>query len=248
MFKSLIKTIIYKPLYNALIFLVWLIPGHSVGWAIIILTILIRLLLLPSSAKTVKIQKKMQELQPELDKIKEKYKDDKQTQAKVMMEFYQQNKVNPLGGCLPMLIQLPFLYVLYYVFRAGLTEIRADLLYAATPHIDKMNIIFYGINLNDPNTFLAVLAGALQFISAKQMLSKQKQTANVIQKNDFMGSFQNMLSSQMTYFFPLITVVIALKLPSALALYWVVTTICMVIQQWWIYKSKDKNVTVKIRK
>lgn len=246
--KNLVNIILYKPLYNALIFLVWLIPGHSVGWAIIILTIIIRLILLPSSAKTVKIQKKIQALQPELDKIKEKYKNDKQAQAQAMMEFYQRYKVNPLGGCLPMLVQLPVLYVMYYVFNSGLDAVHYESVYAFMPHIDSINAMFFGINMNNPNLYLGILAGLLQFVQAKQMMAKQApKKANSSDKDDAMSSFQNIFSSQMTYFFPIITVMIAMKLPSALALYWVVTTICTVLQQWWIYRSKDQDVTIKIR-
>lgn len=247
MLKSLVKTIIYKPLYNALIFLVWLIPGHSVGWAIIALTVIIRLLLAPSSAKTVRIQKKIQELQPELDKIKEKYQNDRQAQAQAMMQFYQRHKVNPLGGCLPMLIQLPILYVLYYVFNSGLDRVRADLLYSFTPHITDMNVMFFAVNLNQPNSYLAILAGILQYFSTKQIMSKQKRSIPASGQKDTMSVFQNVLSSQMTYFFPLITIVIAWQLPSALALYWIVTTVCMIVQQSWIYHSKNQEIRVKIR-
>lgn len=247
MFKSLVKTILYIPLYNALIFLVWLVPGHGVGWAIIILTIIIRLLLLPSSAKTVKIQKKMQEMQPELEKIKEQYKDDKQAQAKATMQFYQTHKINPLGGCLPLLVQLPILYVLYYVFRVGLDQSRYGLLYSFVPRPESINAIFFGMDLNQPNLYLAILAGVLQFFLSKQMMAKQTKPALKAGGNDFSSNLQNIFGSQMTYIFPVITIFIALKLPSALAIYWSMTTAFMILQQWWIYRQSDQDVVVKIR-
>jgi len=107
--KSFFKTILYKPLFNLLVLLIWLIPGHNVGVAIIILTVLIRLALLPSTASSIKAQKKLKELQPEIDKIREKYKSDQQAQAKATMDFYKDNKINPFSSCLPLLIQLPIL-------------------------------------------------------------------------------------------------------------------------------------------
>ncbi|EKD56019.1 MAG: hypothetical protein ACD_58C00317G0011 [uncultured bacterium] len=249
MLKSLVKTVLYIPLYNALIFLVWLVPGHSVGWAIIILTIIIRLLLYPSSAKTVVIQKKMQQLQPELEKIKEKYKDDKQGQAQATMQFYQTNKINPLSGCLPLLVQLPILYVLYYVFRVGLDESRFSLLYSFIPRPEYVNAIFLGMDLNQPSIYLAVLAGILQFFQSRQMMAKQVKKPNTNNKNDDSATnFQNIFSTQMVYLFPIITVMIGTKLPAALAIYWSITTAFMILQQWWIYNKAIDNVTVKIRK
>lgn len=248
MIKAFFKTILYKPLYNALMFLVWLIPGHSVGWAIIILTIIIRLLLLPSSAKSIKIQKKMRQLQPELDKIKEKYKDDKQAQAQAMMQFYSQNKVNPLGGCLPILIQFPVLIILYYVFTVGLDTSRFDLLYGFTPRPEFVNAMFWGINLSKPSLYLAIVAGIFQFIQAKQLMPKARPAhKKTVKKGDNFSDLQNILSGQMTYMMPIFTVVIAMKLPAALPLYWIITTIFAVIQQWLILKSKNEGVSVKIR-
>lgn len=248
MIKAFFKTILYKPLYNALIFLVWLIPDHSVGWAIIILTIIIRLLLLPSSAKSIKIQKKMRQLQPELDKIKEKYKEDKQAQAQAMMQFYSQNKVNPLGSCLPLLIQLPVLIILYYVFTVGLDTSRFDLLYQFTPRPEFVNAMFLGVNLSKSSLYLAIIAGIFQFIQAKQMMPKSKPKAQKTEKNqDNMAELQNILTGQMTYMMPVFTVVIAMKLPSALPLYWIITTVFAIVQQWFILKSRNEEVKVKIR-
>jgi len=249
MIKTFFKTILYIPLYNLLIFFAWLVPGHSIGWAIIILTVLIRLALYPSSAKSVKIQKKIQEMQPELDKIKETHKDDKNAQAQATMQFYTQNKINPLSGCLPLLIQLPILYIMYYVFKVGLDESRFDLLYSFVPHPEKINTLFLGMDLSHPSIYLAVIAGILQFIQAKQVLNKNNSPKKAVTgASDNMGQFQNILTGQMTYFFPVMTVVIAMQLPSALAIYWIITTLFMILQQWWIYKSKNQDVSVKIRK
>src|SRR3972149_8720304 len=145
--KYLLKLILYQPLYNALIFLVWLIPGHNVGLAIIILTVIIRLILLPSSMKATRQQKRMRDLQPEIQAIQARYKDDKAKQSQEIMAFYRENKINPLGSCLPLLIQLPILIILYYVFIHGLSTERFDLLYDFTPRPEVINTGFLGLNL-----------------------------------------------------------------------------------------------------
>src|SRR4030067_824114 len=96
------------PILNALVLIVNIIPGHDLGWAIIILTLIIRCAMLPLSFKATKSQYALKELQPELERIKTQYKEDKQAQQKAMLDFYKQNKINPLSSCLPLLIQIPF--------------------------------------------------------------------------------------------------------------------------------------------
>lgn len=245
--KAFLKLILYKPLYNALIFLVWLIPGHSVGWAIVTLTVLIRLLLLPSSKKSIESQKQLKELQPELDKIKEKYKD-KQEQAKATMAFYTSHKINPLSSCLPLLIQFPILIILYYVFRAGLDTSRFGLLYNFVPRPDAMNTMFLGINLTVSSIYLAVIAGILQFIQTKQIMPKSQPAVNSANKDDKTQQVQNMFGSQMLYIMPIFTVFISMKLPAALPLYWAVTTLFAIGQQYFVLKQKDtQKVSVLVR-
>lgn len=232
-----------------MVFLIWMIPGHDVGTAIIILTVLLRFALLPSSAKAIKSQKKLKDLQPEIDKIKEKYKNDQQAQAKATMDFYQQNKINPFSSCLPILIQLPILMVLYYVFRSGLSTARFDeLLYGFTPRPETVNTIFLGIDLTQPNIYLAIITGLLQFWQTKQMTpSEPKKDKNA---KDSQNAFQSAMSKQMLYIMPIFTVIIAVKLPAALPLYWATTTLFMVIQQALLLKKSNKDktgVTVKIK-
>ncbi len=232
--KLIVKTILYKPLFNALIFLVWLMPGNNVGLAIIILTIIIRLLLLPSSIKATRQQKRMRDLAPEIQAIQKKYKGDKQKQSQEMMAFYKENKINPLGSCLPLLIQLPILIILYYVFINGLTMERFDLLYAFTPRPDTINTFFLGLDLAKPDRFiLPVITGILQFIQSRQIMPPSNP-----QKGG--QDMQAMISKQMMYLMPIFTVLIAGRLPAALPLYWAVTTLFAVVQQWWVFKSSPK--------
>ncbi len=233
--KLILKTILYKPLFNALIFLIWLIPGHNVAWAIIILTIVIRIILLPPSLKAARQQKKLRDLQPKIQEIQEKYKDNKEKQAQAMMEFYKTHKVSPLGSCLPLLIQLPILIVLYYVFLNGLGFERFDLLYSFTPRPDVIKTIFLGIDLAKPERWiLPVLAGGLQYIQSRQMMPPSKSN----QKNDM----SQMLSKQMLYIMPLFTVIIAGQFPAAMPLYWIVTTLFGIGQQWWVDRENPTKI------
>jgi YidC/Oxa1 family membrane protein insertase len=232
--KLILKTILYRPLYNALIFLVWLIPGHNVAWAIIILTIIIRLILLPSSLKAARAQIKLRDLQPELQKIQAEYKDDKTKQSKAVMDFYKKHKVSPWGSCLPLLIQFPILIVLYYVFINGLGTQRFDLLYSFVPRPEFINTIWLGIDLAKPDRWvLPIITGALQFIQGRQMMPAKTQPGKG-------QDMQTALSRQMLYLMPIFTVIIAMRLPAALPLYWGITTLFGIGQQWWAARGSEK--------
>ena len=233
--KTIVKTILYKPLFNILIFLVWLTPGHNVAWAIIVLTILVRVVLLPSSMKATRQQKKMRDLQPEIKALQDKYKDDKQQQAKVLMDFYKKNDVNPLGSCLPLLLQLPILIVLYYVFLHGMSVDYFYLLYDFVPRPEYIKTVFLGIDLAQPDKWiLPIIAGVLQYIQGKQVMPEAPKTPEKGQE------MQAMISKQMLYMMPIFTVFIAGKLPAALPLYWIVTNIFSIAQQWYVFKDKTK--------
>lgn len=250
--KDILKVILYKPLFNVLIFFIWLIPGNNVGVAIILLTVIIRLILYPSQKKSIESQKQITEIQPELEKIKKKYANDQQAQAQAQMALYQKYKINPFSSCLPLLIQLPILFILYRVFTIGLTTDRFDLLYSFAPRPEIINTMFLGINLADPNIILAILAGVLQFIQTRQMSAVQpKPQENKKKKSTGPEAMMGDFSKQMMYIFPIFTVIIAIRLPGALALYWIITTLFMIIQQKIVYSSKTKldpkGVSVNIK-
>ena len=222
------NTFIYQPIFNFLIWLHNVIPGHDIGIAIIVLTLVTRFLLVPLTLKQIKSQKALQDLQPKMDEIKRKYKDDKEKQSKELMKFYQENKVNPLASCLPLLIQLPILFALYRAFMAGLTAKGFEVLYPFVARPETINPMFLGlVDLSQKNLTLAILAGATQFIQSKMLMPKKK-------TKDMAG----MMSKQMTYFMPVMTVFIAMSLPAGLALYWLVTTLFAIGQQYFIMKPK----------
>lgn len=236
---QLYNLVIYQPLYNALVFIYNIIPGHDIGLTIIAITIIIRLIFYPLFAKQIKAQKAIQDVQPQMNALKQKYKDDKQKQAQAMMEFYKKNKVNPLSSCLPTLIQLPFLIAIYQVFRSGLGSNDFSLLYPFVQNPGSLNTIaFWGlIDLSQRNIVLAVITGVVQFWQSKMMMAKTKPAKVKGSKDEDFGS---VMSRQMTYIFPIFTVIIGISLPSGLILYWLITTLLMGLQQLY-YRKKDKQ-------
>ena len=154
------QEILYKPLFNGLVFLYNNLPGHDFGVAIIVLTILIRLLFYPLFQKSMKAQKEMAELQPKIKEVQTKYKNDKEKQARALMELYKEHKVNPMGGCLPLIIQIPILFAFFQVLRTWLDPARLNGLYGFIKNPGIINSMFLGaVNLANPNVILAFLTG-----------------------------------------------------------------------------------------
>jgi len=226
--------LLYKPLFNILMLLYVYLPGQDLGIAIIGLTLIIRIILFPSYLKTIQAQQALKKLQPHIDRVKDQYKHDKTQQSQELVKLYQEHKVNPLSGCLPLLVQLPIMYALYRVFVAGLSNESLTHLYKWFPKVPTtINTTFLGfthipslvVNLTAPNLYLAILAGVVQLVQSLMM--KQLQPAS----NTGDGGMAKIINAQMIYFFPIFTVFIAWSLPAALSLYWVATTLFMVIQQ-----------------
>ena len=178
------------------------------GVSIIVVTILIKIALLPLTLKQDKSMKEMKKIQPELEKIKEKYANDKQMLNIKTMELYKEHKVNPLGGCLPLLLQLPILFALFGVLRSGI--IPADSSFLWLKLTDK-----------DPYYILPILNGAVSFFQQKLMGSAD---SNPQMKN-------------MMYIFPIMMIYISYRMPSGLQLYWLTSSILAVVQQYFIMKK-----------
>jgi YidC/Oxa1 family membrane protein insertase len=241
---ELYNTILYEPVLNLLIYLYNVIPGNDIGIAIIVLTVIIKLILLPFSAQSIKSQKALQEIQPKLEALKKKYKDDKEKLASETMLLYKQQKVNPLSSCLPLLIQFPFLIAVYQAFRTGLGS--ADLnqyLYSFVAHPDQINTMSLGfMDLAVPSLALAVVAGLAQFVQTKMLSTSKPKKKTSGAKDEAMMANMN---KSMLYFMPLITIVIGAQLPAGLTLYWFATTVLTVLQQKLIFnRLKDSPVEV----
>ena len=228
---QIFNEVLYRPLFNVLIWLYDVLPGHDLGIAIIILTAAIRLLLYPLSKKAIKSQKALTGLQPKIKEIQKKYKD-KADQAKATMELYRQYRINPMSGCLPILIQLPILIALYRVFFTGLDPEKLNGLYGFISRPELLNPMFLGIiNLSQRSIFLSVLAGFLMFVQSKMMMSKGPASLGGGLKIKGLD-FSSIMGQQMTYLMPLLTVFIAFGLPAGLPLYWAVITLFGIVQQY----------------
>jgi len=239
---EIFNTILYQPIFNLLVWLYDTIPGQDIGLAIIALTVLIKLVLFPFTAKGLKSQRALSTLQPKIEEVKNKYKDNKEEQARAMMELYSKEKVSPFSSCLPLLIQLPILFALYSVMRNGLRSEGLDQLYGfvANPgHIDPM---FLGVlDLAVPSLLLAILAGAVQFWQARMMTANQPPKDLRKKKGARDENLMATMNKQMVYFMPIMTVVIGATLPSGLTLYWLVNNVMTVVQQYIAFRKKDNN-------
>jgi len=248
MIKEIFKQALYRPLFNLLTFFAYLVPGHSIGWSIIFLTLLVRLALWLPSAKALKAPLQMRQYSAEIKQLQDRYKNDRAAQAQALMAFYKEKGINPLSGCLPLLIQLPVILILYRVFVAGLGSSRLDLLYSFTPHVDQISNIFLGIDLAKPDRIiLPALAAILQFIQTRHY--------NQLNPTQTAGSDPTAaMTKQMQYIFPLMTYFIALSLPAGLALYWSTTTLFSLIQQIYVTRTFQPTtsgtvaVTVRTKK
>lgn len=242
--KNFFTTILYIPIYNILIFFAWLSSG-SVGWAIILLTVLIRLALLPSSLKAARAQVKNMSMQPKIAALKAKHKNDQKTLNEETMKLYKEEGFSPLGSCLPLLIQLPIIIVLYQVVRNGFDTSKFNLLYSFTPRPETLQTFFMGIDLAKPDLWiLPILTGITQLIlSFMTMPPKQpKQPGAPMDPTA-------MMSKQMLYFLPIMTAFISRSLPAGAAIYLLVTTIISIAQQWYVnkeIKSKAPTITANI--
>lgn len=238
--SQLFHDFIYQPIYNLLVVFYNVLPGHDLGVAIIALTLLIRLVLYPLAKKQIESQKKLQELQPEIKKIQEKHKNDREKQGRAMMEFYREKKVNPASGCLPLIVQLVFFIALYRAFIAGLNFSSGckDLYqFVSCPELIRVKSMGF-LDLAKPNVILAAIAAALQFVQTKMMMVKQ---AAPLQKGDFTAA----MNQQMVYLGPMLTLLIGIRFPAGLAVYWIVNTLFSVVQQYFILYKKPTAVVEK---
>ncbi len=256
---NIFNVVFYAPIVNLLVFILRIleasgIPG-ALGFAIIIMTILIRFLIWPLMHTQLKSMRKMSDLKPKLDELKGKHKDDKQALAAAQMALYKEHGVNPAGGCLPTLVQIPPLIAIYQVIFAffegahGLDKINNVLYNSAWKLNASPDLYFLGLNLADkPSDFgrvgifillIPVLTALLQFMQSKMMTpapikeypsdspkeKKEKESAE-----DTMAAVQ----SQMTFMMPLVIGYVSFTFPMGLALYWNTLTIFGIWQQYLI--------------
>ncbi|MFA7685707.1 MAG: YidC/Oxa1 family membrane protein insertase [Candidatus Gracilibacteria bacterium] len=257
LFSQLWRGIFYRPIYNVLIFLTKILPGHDLGLAIILLTIIIRTILIAPAQKSMKEQRKMQELQPRLKKIKEDYKGDQQKIAAETMALWKEAKVSPFGSCLPILLQFPFLIAVFWVIQNGLNPDQSHLLYTTYQDfsLKDIGVNFFGIlDLTKTNIYvLPLIVGGLQFFQMKLSLARTKKAPATHNKDEKKEKNEmEMASSMMIYMMPVMIAVFTASAPSGVGLYWGISTIYGIVQQLIINKKpineskNDPSVKVKV--
>jgi len=237
-------TFIYTPLYNGFIFLADLLPFFDIGIIIILFTIIVKIILFPLSKKAVRTQAMMKMIEPDLKFIKEKYKNDKQTQALETMKLYKEKKVNPFSSILLLFIQIPILWALYKIFYVGgLSSINTEILYSfvQTPLAIDPNFLGF-IDITHKNAYLAILAGVSQYfqISFSVPVAPKKADGDGFQEN-----FARSMHMQMKYVLPVIILFVSYQVAGALALYWVTSNLFMIGQELYIRKQMAREQNKK---
>ena len=232
--------IFYRPIFNALVFLISILPGHSLGLAIILITIIVKIILLGPNHKALKAQKAMQKVQPQLDALKVKYKDEPQKLAQETMAIWKKYKVSPASSCLPMLIQFPILIALFYSVKNGLSVFNPDILYSSLQNFDlnSVNAHFLSLDLTKVNLIvLPIIVGGLQFVQMKLTLGKTQKTNTPAKKGEI--NPMPAMNKMMQYTMPIMIAVFTASMPAAVGFYWGTSTLFGIGQQVIVNRSKD---------
>lgn len=232
MISAAFHAIVYDPLYNGLVFLVDAFPSHDVGLAVIALTIVVRVILYPLARRAVIAQEQMKKIAPLVEELKEKYKKDREQQGRAIFALYREHDIHPFASFGVILIQLPILFALYWVFAfGGLPEVNAQLLYSFVQQPPGVNMEFLGlIDMAGKSILLAVLAGITQIIYTRLSMGVRKKHAPP--GGSFSADMARSFDIQMRYVLPVVVGVIAYTVPAAAPLYWVTSNTFMIAQEY----------------
>lgn len=245
---ALWNTLLYEPIYNILMFIINNITFGDVGFAVILVTIIVKLALSPLTRRSIKSQVLMKRMEPELARIKSDFPN-KEEQAKKTFELYKKYDTNPFSGCLVILIQMPVIFALYYVFYRGLT-IDTSLIYSFIQAPTHLSTNFLGIlEMGQKSLTLGIITGITQFIQgylSSPVKSKKVEVVKEVGKPEGQKGFQEQLSESMQmnvkYILPIFIGFIAWKISAAVALYWIVSNIFTIIQEWYIRRKLERTL------
>lgn len=233
MIGNLFHTFLYVPIYNLLIFLVDILPGGDLGLAVIIVTIIVKLVIMPLTVSALRTSRSMQVIQPKFKEIQQKYKDDKETQAKETFALYKKYKINPFSSIFALLIQLPVVIALYWVFLHEITTVNPALLYPFVHAPAAMSSLFLGFfTLTTHNVILAITAAVTQFLQAKYAMPVPAAGPDASTSEKFNRS----MALQMRYMLPIFIGGIAYVSSGAIALYFITTSLFTLAQELLIRK------------
>ncbi len=231
MIGTVFHTVVYLPIYNALVFFVDAVPSHDIGIAVIIVTIIVRLILFPLARKAIKSQMAMKAVAPEVEELKKKYKDKPEEQGKAMFALYRERKVNPFSGFLLLLLQLPILLGLYWVFaRGGFPTVDPSMLYSFIRVPETVNMHFLGIlDMGSHSIVLAVLVALTQAVYTRLSMGPKGTITQT--EASFSDEMAKSFDVQARYVLPCVIGVVSYFVVAAAPLYWVTSNLFMIAQE-----------------
>lgn len=251
------KELIFLPLYNGLVGIMNVIPGIDVGVAVIIFTCIVKLVLFPLSKKALITQVRMKSVEPEINKIKSQYANNRNEQAMKIMALYKEKGIKPFASVLLIIIQLPILFALISVFYKIIPNVQLDLLYSFIS-APKASATLFGLDLTQKSLILALITGVIQYFQLHYSVAtqQQKEIMNKTLKNgdkvDPASQIANSMNTQMKYFLPVIAFasvywIIPASFPQAssiIAIYWSVSSLFTLFQEIYIKKKYIQDKTV----
>lgn len=217
-------TFFYEPIYNLVALVLSFVPLHDIGAAIVIVTLIVKTFLLPINISALRTQYLMKKVEPEMKEIKELQKKNPQDAAKKMVEMYRREKINPFASIFGIILQIPIFFALYFVFSKGLIPDQNSL-YSFVSFPENLHTIAFGIfDVTEKNIVVALLAGVSSFALAKRQTESMTST-NTGGEESFQDHLMKSMKIQLLYVIPVIVAVSGALLPSALALYWLVSNI-----------------------
>lgn len=233
---------LYVPIYNLLIYIVGALPAADIGLAVIIVTLIVKILTFPLSMSAVKTQAAMRKVEPEIKELREKYKDDKQKQAEEMFALYKKYNIRPFSSILLMFIQIPVLITLFLVFqKESMDVVNPEILYSFVPDPGAFSALFLGFFvIAGHNLILAALAAITQFIQARYaipMPKKQERDYSKAPTKEEMGQeFGRAMAIQARFVLPLVIGFVAFT-SGAVALYLITSNLVAILQEFIVRKS-----------
>lgn len=242
MFSYIWHTIFFDPIYNTLIFFIDTVRGGDMGLAIIATVIVVKTILLPLSIKAAKTQKIMREIEPKLRELKETHKEDKQAQAQAMLALYREYNLNPFASIFLIFLQIPIVFALYFSVYSGggvaLPEVNTDLLYSFVAVPTAVSTMFLGfVDVTGRSIVLALGAGVTQYIFTNMTLPKLAPREADAAPN-FKDDFTRNMHVQMKYVMPVLIVFIAYTISAAIALYFFVSNLIAIAQEFYVRKHR----------
>lgn len=241
MIASTFDSLVYTPLYNGLIFIIDQMPSHDVGIAVIALTIIVRVLLYPLAREALRTQLAMRDMAPAVEELKEKYKDNREEQARQLFALYREKGVKPFSSFLMLLIQIPLLIGLYWVFwKGGLPTVNTEYLYSFVSAPESIQMRFLGlIDMGGRSIFIAILAGVTQLVYAQISMGPRKPRPK---EPSFSADLAHNMDLQMRYVLPVLLGFFAYIASAAVALYFVTSNLFMIAQDIYTKRGLGKGI------